>query len=321
MDSKLERMRVLLREEEDKKGGNRPTTGSDKAVYPYWNIPEKQTATVRFLPDKDEDNAWFWAERQTIRLPFNGVVGGDRPTSSPVVVTVPCVDMFGDVCPIIAETRPLWKSNEDLARRYWKKRSYIAQGFVLSSPFPEAEPPENPIRRFFLGFSLLEKLKAGLRDPEMENVPTDFLNGTDFKIKKTRKGDYNNYDTSEWSRRSRPLSEAEQIAIEQHGLWNLSDFKGQRPDSEGIAVIKAMFHASMANEPFDMAAFGAHYKPFGAGTDVVSAPEGVDDFSSTPVSSSPSIHPVASTLTESDDAKSGGPMDLMKALRERNSRV
>jgi len=315
MDDKLERMRQLMRDEEEKKGGNRPSSnGGDKASYAYWNIPEKQTATVRFLPDKDDDNAWFWAERQTIRLPFDGVVGGDRPTTGAVVVTVPCVDMFGDVCPVIAETRPLWKSNEALARKYWKKRSFISQGFVVSSPFAESDPPENPIRRLIVGSSLLEKLKAGLRDPEMENTPTDYLNGTDFKIKKTRKGDYNNYDTSEWSRRSRPLTEAEQIAIDQYGLWNLSDFKGARPDAEGIAMIKAMFHASMNGDPFDMAAFGNHYRPWGAGADATNVPDGVDDFTSTPKTNTV---PETETLSE---VKSG-PTDLLNKLRERNTRA
>lgn len=318
MDSKLERMRQLMREDEEKKGGNRPTAGGDKATYAYWNIPEKQTATVRFLPDKDDDNPWFWTEKQTIRLPFDGVVGGERPTTNPVTVTVPCIDMFGDVCPIIAETRPFWKTNEDLARKYWKKRSYIAQGFVLSSPFEETDAPENPIRRFLFGSSLLEKLKAGLRDPEMENVPTDYLNGTDFKIKKTRKGDYNNYDTSEWSRRSRPLSESEQIAIEQYGLWNLSDFKGTRPDAEGVDMLKAMFRASLNGEPYDMVAYGAVYKPYGAGNGFGST-DVAEDFATAkptgvyqPDTNSEEVQPA--------EVKSG-PMDLLHKLRERNARA
>lgn len=323
-DARLERMRKMLREEEEKKSGNRSSSG-DKASYPYWNIPEKQTAVVRFLPDKDDDNPWFWVERQTIKLPFDGVVGGEHPSSNPQIVTVPCIDMFGDTCPIIAETRPWWKSNEALARKYWKKRSYISQGFVVSSPFEEGETPENPIRRFIVGPSLLEKLKAGLTDTEMEYTPTDYLNGTDFKIKKSKKGDYNNYDTSEWSRRSRPLSEAEQIALEQHGLFNLKDFLGARPDAEGVAIIKALFRASLDGDPFDMASFGAHYKPYGAGG-FASVPEGVDDLSSTQrntgasyARSEPRTEPrvtetVEATLTEEAGSN---PKDLLAKLRER----
>jgi hypothetical protein len=322
-DAKLDLMRRLLREKDEKKntGGNRSAAG-DKASYPYWNIPERQTATVRFLPDKDDNNPWFWAERQVIKLPFDGVVGGETPTSLPQLVTVPCMDMFEDkTCPIIAATRPLWssKDTEEVARKYWKKRSYIAQGFVVSSPFNETEPPANPIRRLLIGFSLLEKLEAGLRDTEMLHNPTDYINGTDFKIKKTRKGDYNNYDTSEWSRRTRPLSESEQIAIEQYGLFDLKDFKGARPDADGMAMIKAMFKASMAGEPFDMAAFGAHYRPFAAYSPANAAlPEGVDDFATTPKNTGaayvqPEIEPA--TVSDGDDS----PKDLLDKLRSRVS--
>jgi len=280
-DERLERMRRMLREESEKKNGGSRNSSGDKASYPYWNIPEKNTATIRFLPDRDDNNPWFWVEKQVCKLPFEGVSGGERPSSTPVVVNVPCVDMFGDTCPIIAASRPWWKTDEALARKYWKKRSFIAQGFVVSSPFEEADLPENPIRRLILGPSLLEKLKAGLVDAEMENTPIDYINGTDFKIKKTRKSDYNNYDTSEWSRRTRALSEAEQIAIENYGLFNLKDFIGARPDANGIAMIKAMFEASIRGDPYDMDSFGAHYKPYGA-FNSGAAPDGVDDFTTTP---------------------------------------
>lgn len=316
MDARLERMRQLMREDEEKKtGGNRQSSG-DKASYPYWDVPEKQTATIRFLPDKDEDNPWFWVERQTIKLPFEGVVGGERPTHSPVLVTVPCVDMFGDRCPIIAETQPWWKTNEARARKYWKKRSFITQGFVVSSPFEETDPPENPIRRLIVGPSLLEKLKAGLRDPEMENTPTDYLDGTDFKIKKTRKSDYNNYDTSEWSRRSRPLTEAEQIALQHYGLFNLADFKGARPDAEHIEMLKAMFHASVAGDPFDMASWGSHYKPWGNNSSV---PDGVEDSTPAPKVTKPVVETVQADLVDDDGVQLRDAKNVLSKLRERTS--
>jgi hypothetical protein len=312
-DERLERMRRMLQEENEKKNGNRNSSG-DKASYPYWNIPEKHTATVRFLPDRDDDNAWFWIERQTCKLPFDGV-SGTNSSATPVLVTVPCVDMFGDTCPIIAASRPWWKTDEALARKYWKKRSFIAQGFVVSSPFEETDLPENPIRRLILGPSLLEKLKAGLVDTEMENTPIDYINGTDFKIKKTRKSDYNNYDTSEWSRRTRALTETERSAIDRYGLFNLKDFMGARPDANGIAMIKAMFEASVRGDPFDMDAFGAHYKPFGAFTNTNGAvPDGADDL--TTPRETRETGATRSELPE-EAAPSGEVNELISKLRER----
>lgn len=238
--------------------------GGDNASYPFWNIPEGQTATVRFLPDGDDDNTFFWAERQVIKLPFAGVVGGDYPTDRPVIVTVPCVEMFGDRCPIIAATKPWWKdpNKETLARTYWKKRSYIFQGFVVQSPFEEQSVPENPIRRFVINPSIFEIIKNSLMDTEMEDMPVDFTSGRDFNIKKTRKGEYANYSTSSWSFRTRSLGENELGAIQQFGLFTLKDYLGRRPDADEMDAIKAMFADSLDGKPFDHDSYGRWYRAY-----------------------------------------------------------
>lgn len=274
-DPRLERIRQMMKEEADKKSGtNRPTSSGDNASYPFWNIPEDSTATLRFLPDKDASNPWYWMERAVIKLPFSGTVGGDNPTDKDIEVTVPCIDMFvefKDKCPIIEYTKPWWKKidgqknpKEDLARMYYKKRTFIAQGFVVHSPFEEPSVPENPIRRFTLGSEIIQKLRAGMADPDMEYMPTDYMNGYDFRIRKTKKGEHNNYSTSDWARRSRPLSEEEAMAIEKHDLFNLADFRGARPSAEGVAVIKAMFEASLAGDPYDFASWGNFFRPYGS---------------------------------------------------------
>lgn len=238
------------------------SSGGDNASYPFWNVSENSSATIRFLPDADPDNTFFWVERQIIKLPFQGVVGRD---DKPVEVQVPCVDMFGDVCPITAHIRPWWKddSKKDLARVYYKKKSFLFQGFVVNSPFEEQNVPENPIRRFVINPSIYEIIKNSLMNPEMEDMPTDYVGGRDFKLTKTKKGEYANYSTSAWSLKTRSLSEAELTAIEQFGLFNLKDFLGARPDKNGIEMIKAMFQDSLDGNPFDMAAYGQVYRPFG----------------------------------------------------------
>jgi hypothetical protein len=108
----------------------------------------------------------------------------------------------------------------------------------------------------------------------------------------------------------------------------LKDYLGTRPDAEGVAIIKAMFKASLAGDPFDMAAFGAHYKPYGAGFGS-SAPEGTDDLSSTPRStgsdyrhtteSQSQPETVEATLTDKPSASN--PKDLLAQLRERATTV
>ena len=46
-------------------------------------------------------------------------------------------------------------------------------------------------------------------DPDMENIPTDYVNGTDFRLSKTMKGQYADYSTSKWARKERSLDETE----------------------------------------------------------------------------------------------------------------
>lgn len=256
-----------LRTEQEKRVGSGKKNSGDSASYAFWDMPDNTTATLRFLPDADPDNPFFWRKREVIRLPFAGQIGGDYPTDQQVTVTVPCVDMFGDTCPIIAETRPWWKQGpekEALARMFYKKVSFLFQGFVVHSPFEEKEVPENPIRRFVINKSIYEIIEKSLMNPEMEDMPTDYQGGRDFKIAKNRKGEYANYSTSSWSFRTRALGETEMVAIEQHGLFNLMDFLGPRPDADGIQMIKEMFHDSLAGKPFDFAAYGRHYRAYGA---------------------------------------------------------
>lgn len=234
----------------------------DNASFPFWNIPENTSASIRFLPDADPDNTFFWVERQIIKLPFQGVLGRD---DRPVEVQVPCVDMFGDACPITAHIRPWWKdeSKKDLARTYYKKKSFLFQGFVVASPFEEPSVPENPIRRFVINPSIYEIIKNSLMNPEMEDMPTDYVGGRDFKLAKIKKGDYANYGTSSWSMRTRALSAEELAAIDQFGLYDLKSFLGTRPDRDGIEMIKAMFEDSLAGRPFDTASYGAVYRANG----------------------------------------------------------
>ena len=68
--------------------------GGDNAIYPFWNIKEGESATMRFLPDGDETNTFFWKERLMIKLPFAGIKG--ETDSRPVQVQVPCMEMYGE---------------------------------------------------------------------------------------------------------------------------------------------------------------------------------------------------------------------------------
>jgi hypothetical protein len=244
---------------------NRSTsqTGGDNAIYPHWNIAEGSEAVLRFLPDKDTTNTFFWTERNMIKLPFAGIKG--QTDSRPVQVQVPCMEMYGKTCPVLTEVRPWFKdkSMEDMGRKYWKKKSYIFQGFVTTNPLAEDTTPENPVRRFIIGPQIFNIIRSALLDPEMEEMPTDYVKGVDFRINKTTKGGYADYSTSKWSRRERALDEAERAAVETHGLHNLGDFRPKEPTEAEVKIIKELFEKSVEGEAFDLEQYGQYYRPAG----------------------------------------------------------
>jgi hypothetical protein len=259
----LAEIRARIAAQENKSNNKGSNTQSDNSVYPHWNMDEGTTASIRFLPDGDTKNDFFWVEKQIIKLPFNGVKGD--PNVKRVEVQVPCVEMYGDSCPILAEVRPWYKDEtlKEMANKYWKKRSYLFQGFVRQNPLGDDKTPANPIRRFIISPQIIPIVKAGLMDPEIEELPTDFMRGLDFNIKKTSKGGYADYSTSNWARKESPLTEAEQTAIEAHGLFDLKTFLPKKPTEAELRIIKEMFEASVDGQPYDNERWGAYYRPWG----------------------------------------------------------
>ena len=94
----LAEIRAKLKEQESNTGGNR-SSGGDNAIFPFWNMQEGQSSTLRFLPDGDDTNTFFWKERLMIKLPFAGIKG--ETDSRPVQVQVPCMEMYGETCPYL----------------------------------------------------------------------------------------------------------------------------------------------------------------------------------------------------------------------------
>jgi len=175
------------------------------------------------------------------------------------------VEMYKEACPILAEVRGWFKdaSLEDMGRKYWKKKSYLFQGFVRENALPDDKAPDNPIRRFVISPQIFNLIKAALMDPELENLPTDTTAGLDFTVSKTSKGGYADYSTSKWSRRESALTADEQAAIDTHGLFNLSDFLPKQPGEVELKVIKEMFEASVDGEAYDAERWGQYYRPAG----------------------------------------------------------
>jgi hypothetical protein len=294
----LAEIRARLAASESKQGGQ--STGGDNSIYAHWNMEEGQSATLRFLPDGNTKNTFFWQERAMIRLPFNGIKG--EMESKQVFVQVPCMEMWQETCPVLTEVRTWFKDKalEEMGRKYWKKRSYIFQGFVRENPLSDDKTPDNPIRRFIIGPQIFATIKSALMDPELEELPTDLLRGLDFRISKTAKGGYADYSTSKWARKESALTEAEQAAVDQYGLFDLSTFLPKKPGEAEIKVIKEMFEASVDGQSYDTERWGAYFRPAG-----VNAPAGsvtaTDEDAPAPVAKATPAPAVSSSFDDEDD--------------------
>jgi len=319
----LAEIRAKLKEQENRQSGNSSGPSGPNPIYPFWNMKEGESSTLRFLPDGNPDNTFFWAERLMIKLPFAGVKG--QTDSRPVQVQVPCMEMYGESCPILNEVRGWFKdaSLEDMGRKYWKKRSYVFQGFVTDNPLSDDQAPENPIRRFIIGPQIFQIIKAALMDPDMEELPTDYTAGVDFRLNKTSKGGYADYSTSNWARRERPLTDAEMNAVNTHGLFNLNDFLPKKPDETAVKVMQEMFEASVDGEAYDMDRWGQYFRPAGmsSATGDPNPPAATPAPAAAPApvaEAAPEPTPAAAPAAEAAaPAEGGGAQDILAMIRAR----
>jgi hypothetical protein len=335
----LAQIREKLLAQQASKDNIRSGSGGDKATYPFWSNPDGSTAVLRFLPDGDSSNDFFWVERLIIKLPFSGVKGDNM--SRPTEVQVPCMDMWKPgSCPINAEIRPWWKGGkdlEDMARKYWRKKSFLFQGFVRQNPHTEdaANAPENPIRRFMINPSVFDRIKTVFMDQEIENSPVEYDRGLDFRLVKGTKGQYADYGQSAWARRESALTESELAAIETHGLFNLSQFLPKKPDEDQLKAIMDMFHDSVDGKPYDPDKYAQYYKPYGLRTDdapgnqnasreevqrtpvtrnlTVKAPAAVEADQDPPFD----VMPAKTDVTAGEPKKLTNPQDILAAIRRK----
>ena len=272
----MDKMRALLEQEEEKnKNKGSENRGSqalgDGPVYPHWLIPVDSTCMFRFLPDGNDANPFFWVERSIRKIPFTAVKGVDMGKRQQVEVQVPDLNAFErNIDPIQKIIGPWWDEGRKEEYRTYKKRiSYIYQGFVRSHPgFVDGKGnkledvfPENPIRRFILSPKIHETSKAIIMNPKVKHSPVDFENGRDFEIVMRKQGEFNNYDSSQWSFEEDALTVEELEAIEKFGLEDLNQFLPNRPDAAGIAAIEEIFEASLAGLPYDPDKWADHYRP------------------------------------------------------------
>lgn len=230
MKNKLEALKNAF----DKKNTGGSTDQSWKLFYPFWKMPDDSMAVVRFLPDLDDENSLgFLVENLQHEL----VINGQKKK-------VPCLSMHGEDCPICALSRKHYdEKNDELGKKYYRKKSYIGQVIVVESPIEHDQ--SQLVKLIEFGPAVFKQIQAAFQSGDLEEAPFEFKGGYNFRIKKTKSGQYASYTTSSFAPKQTDL---EDDVIEQLNLFNLADYRGKKMD---IATVEAMLVADQTGSSFN----------------------------------------------------------------------
>jgi hypothetical protein len=217
----------------DKKASSTGGDQSWKLFYSFWKMPDDTQAIVRFLPDLDEtNNLGFLVENLTHEL----VINGQKKK-------IPCLAMHGEDCPICNLARKYYdEKNETMGKKYYRKKSYIGQVIVVESPFEHDQTQLVKLIEF--GPAVFTQIQAAFQSGDLEEAPFELVGGYNFRIKKTKSGQYASYATSSFAPKQTNL---EDDVISQLKLFNLSDYRGKAYD---VATVEAMLLADQTGKSF-----------------------------------------------------------------------
>lgn len=206
--------------------------------YPFWDMEFNESTTLRFLPDKNEANPLgFIVEKKQHKLTINGQ---ERK--------VPCLDMYGEKCPICQVSREYYKAKDEVnGKKYYRTIQYLAQAIVVENPLAVKEGEEDPkgkVKLVAMGKQIYKTIKDTFESGDLDDLPYDYVHGTDFIIKKEKNGQYAEY-LSKFARRERPLDEDTIANLE------LVELRSVLPKNPGIEKVQAMLDAEMTGEAYD----------------------------------------------------------------------
>jgi len=228
--NKLEALKAAFDKKNTGGGGDQ----SWKLFYPFWKMPDDATAVVRFLPDLDSDtDLGFLVENLQHEL----VVNGQKKK-------VPCLTMHGEKCPICELSRKYYdEKNEDMGKKYYRKKSYIGQVIVIESPIEHDQ--SQLVKLIEFGPAVFKQIQAAFQSGDLEDAPYEFKGGYNFRIKKTKSGQYASYTTSSFAPKQTDLDDE---IIESLNLYNLADYRGKKPD---LATVEALLVADQTGQAFE----------------------------------------------------------------------
>ena len=204
-----------------------------KLFYPFWKMPDDSIAVVRFLPDLDEDNSLgFLVENLQHELTING----ERKK-------VPCLKMHGEGCPVCELSGKYYdEKNDELGKKYYRKKSYIGQVIVVESPIDHDQ--NQLVKLIEFGPKIFKQIQSAFQSGDLEETPFEMKGGYNFRIKKTKSGQYADYGTSSFAPKQ---SDLDDDIIESLNLFDLKQYRTHYIDR---ATLDAMLIADQTGQAF-----------------------------------------------------------------------
>lgn len=289
-------------------GSGEGNTGFWDKFYPFYKMEFDQTVKFRFLPDKDEENPLgFIVANQYHELLINGKKK-----------KLACLKMYGESCPCCEHSQKYYnEGDEKMGKAFWRKIDYIAQGIVVSSPFDyPIKPEDNPVRMISIGPKLYKVIEAKIVKGDMDEMPTDLVNGYDFMINKTKQGEYADYTTSDFARRSTPVSEDMLARIDLH---NLKDFRFGKIERDQMETMIEAFLTGKSYDDGKSSSSAPASSGHSTGNPSLDAKLNEDK----PVQSASTVTAAAAAAEPAAPAATGGaklsPQEILRKLKERQN--
>lgn len=208
-----------------------------KLFFNFWKAPVDSVSTVRFLPDADEENPMgFLVENLAHELTING----KREK-------VACLKMYGEDCPICSLSQMYYdekspEHNEALGKKYYRKKSYIGQVVVVDTPIEHDQ--EQLVKLMEFGPKIFKQIQASFASGDLEEAPYELKGGYNFRIKKSKSGEYADYGTSSFSPKQ---SDVADDVIESMNLYSLAEYRTPRITRD---IMEAMLSADQTGGSF-----------------------------------------------------------------------
>lgn len=230
--------KLVAEKEKKEKGG----TNFSNDIYPFWVMATGDSARVRILPDKNEDNDYiFFVDRLEHTISLNGE---DKK--------IPCRSMYGEDCPICELSRKYYKEEGKGSKNgkyFYRKKTSILRVLVQDDPLEPnketGETFEGKVVNTQFGYQLMEKIKEQISNDDLGDF-TDFKDGFDFIIKKTPQGDYGTYSVgSQFARKPTELDDETIAKIE------LIDLSTLLPKDLGYEKVHNMLQAHISGDEYE----------------------------------------------------------------------